>query len=451
MVNYTYDEANHLLSETGGKNGSATVTSYTYDGNGSLLTQAATSPSGISTASYSYDAFGRQTRASINGTVALYSYNAQGLRTGKTVGEQNTSFLLDGDNIVAETRGGSLVSRYVYGVNLVSCRSGSSLLYYHQNAHGDVVKITTAAGAVNRSYDYDAFGNEKDPASADANPFRYCGEYWDSETGTYYLRARYYDPSIGRFTQQDTHWNTANMIYGDNPQKINERQDALGLTAYTYVPQISAIMQSGNLYVYAVNNPVLYADGSGEWLHIAAGAALGALIGGVISAGSQYFSGQEIDWASVVIATISGGVSGGLAATGLNLPTQILGNTILGGLSEIAEQARQHKLDFEQYDITDIMISAFVGAAGGVMGGPGGGTPHLDSMATKLFKRVGNAVRYEVGAALQREISNALAYYAKSASKLLFNIATSIIRSFIPTVVKEGGGIANAAITPYVK
>ena len=120
-------------------------------------------------------------------------------------------------------------------------------------------------------------------------------------------------------------------------------------------------------------------------------------------------------------------------------------------MSEIAEQARQHKLDFEQYDITDIMISAFVGAAGGVMGGPGGGTPHLDSMATKLFKRVGNAVRYEVGAALQREISNALAYYAKSASKLLFNIATSIIRSFIPTVVKEGGGIANAAITPYVK
>ena len=183
---------------------------------------------------------------------------------GKTVGEQNTSFLLDGDNIVAETRGGSLVSRYVYGVNLVSCRSGSSLLYYHQNAHGDVVKITTAAGAVNRSYDYDAFGNEKDPASADANPFRYCGEYWDSETETYYLRARYYDPSIGRFTQQDTHWNTANMIYGDNPQKINERQDALGLTAYTYVPQISAIMQSGNLYVYCVNSPISYVDHTGN-------------------------------------------------------------------------------------------------------------------------------------------------------------------------------------------
>ncbi|MCL1858451.1 MAG: hypothetical protein FWF92_04385 [Oscillospiraceae bacterium] len=38
---------------------------------------------------------------------------------------------------------------------------------------------------------------------SDANPFRYCGEYYDSETSTLYLRARYYDPRTGRFTQED--------------------------------------------------------------------------------------------------------------------------------------------------------------------------------------------------------------------------------------------------------
>ncbi len=54
-----------------------------------------------------------------------------------------------------------------------------------------------------KSYDYDAFGVEKNPLDEDSNPFRYCGEYYDTETGTYYLRARYYDPRIGRFTQQD--------------------------------------------------------------------------------------------------------------------------------------------------------------------------------------------------------------------------------------------------------
>ena len=105
---------------------------------------------------------------------------------------------------------------------------------------------------------------EKKPDPLDGNPFRYCGEYYDGETKTYYLRARYYDPNIGRFTQQDTHWNTANSIYGDNPQKINERGDKLGLKSYSYAPQITAVMQSGNLYVYGVGNPVTYMDPSGH-------------------------------------------------------------------------------------------------------------------------------------------------------------------------------------------
>mgnify|MGYP004529609567 CR=1 FL=1 len=54
-----------------------------------------------------------------------------------------------------------------------------------------------------KTYDYDAFGNEANPSDADTNPFRYCGEYYDTETGTYYLRARYYDPSLGRFGTED--------------------------------------------------------------------------------------------------------------------------------------------------------------------------------------------------------------------------------------------------------
>ena len=130
--------------------------------------------------------------------------------------------------------------------------------------NNEAVTTTNLNGTVNQEYDYDAFGNEKNPDALDTNPFRYCGEYLDAETGDYYLRARYYDPSIGRFTQQDTHWNTANMIYGDNPQKINEREDKLGLKTYSYVPQITAVAQSGNLYVYCGNSPVKYYDATGE-------------------------------------------------------------------------------------------------------------------------------------------------------------------------------------------
>lgn len=85
-----------------------------------------------------------------------------------------------------------------------------------------------------------------------------------------------------RVTQHDTHWNTSNMIYGDNPQKINEREDKLGLKTYSYAPQIIAVVQSGNLYVYAVGNPVMYADEDGEMAKLVK-AAIHGLLSGVIS------------------------------------------------------------------------------------------------------------------------------------------------------------------------
>lgn len=127
--------------------------------------------------------------------------------------------------------------------------------YYHYNAHGDVVQLTNSSGTVTKDYTYDAFGVEKNASASDANPFRYCGEQYDDETGNYYLRARYYSPGVGRFTQEDTHWNSGNMIYGDKPLRLH---------AYTYSPQITAIAQARNLYFYALNNPIAYQDASGE-------------------------------------------------------------------------------------------------------------------------------------------------------------------------------------------
>ena len=77
------------------------------------------------------------------------------------------------------------------------------------------MQLTDSAGEITQEYDYDAFGVEKDADIADANPFRYCGEYFDAETGAYYLRARYYTPTLGRFMSEDTHWNPSNTVYGE--------------------------------------------------------------------------------------------------------------------------------------------------------------------------------------------------------------------------------------------
>ena len=54
------------------------------------------------------------------------------------------------------------------------------------------------------------------------------------------------------------------MIHGDDPSKAYPQTDELGLTQYTYRPNIDAITQSNNLYVYCANNPVWYCDTAGN-------------------------------------------------------------------------------------------------------------------------------------------------------------------------------------------
>lgn len=53
------------------------------------------------------------------------------------------------------------------------------------------------------TYEYDAFGGLRSKTGAADTDFRFTGEQWDSDTGFYYLRARYYDPAIGRFVRRD--------------------------------------------------------------------------------------------------------------------------------------------------------------------------------------------------------------------------------------------------------
>ena len=71
------------------------------------------------------------------------------------------------------------------------------------NTHGDVQGLINRAGDLTKNYEYDAFGNEINKVDTDTNPFRYCGEYYDTETGNIYLRNRYYDPSTGGFITED--------------------------------------------------------------------------------------------------------------------------------------------------------------------------------------------------------------------------------------------------------
>jgi len=279
-VSYSYDANNRLTSSQYVGGGTTQSSLYTYDANGNLLTKSEWRPQdGLSSiASYSYNRFNQLTAQTVNGQNCAYAYNADGIRAAKAVGSTVTSYYLDGGNVVGE-KIGTATTTYLRGLNLISKTKSSTTQYYLHNAHGDVVNLTNASGNSTKAYDYDAFGNEKNQVASDVNPFRYCGEYLDKETNEHYLRARYYDPSVGRFSQADTHWNPSNMIYGDTPQQIGEYKDALGLSRYAYLPQVAAVSQAGNLYVYCINNPILHFDKTGKQIENVLKETLGSYFG----------------------------------------------------------------------------------------------------------------------------------------------------------------------------
>jgi RHS repeat-associated protein len=85
---------------------------------------------------------------------------------------------------------------------LAEQRSGTTG-YYEQDGLGSVTSLSNSTGALTNTYTYDAFGNLTASTGGLINPFQYTGREWDGESGLYNYRARYYDPSSGRFLGED--------------------------------------------------------------------------------------------------------------------------------------------------------------------------------------------------------------------------------------------------------
>ena len=272
-VNYTYDLNNRLLEESTdyySKN-ETDVTKYVYDNNGNQIKKIGYITKGVNGSPsqdlvsenelnntyemYKYNEFNEMTSFESNKeAVWYYAYLPNGLRYRKHKNNYNNSdwFVWDRNgNIIAEMNGeGNLTSKYVRGNKLIS-KDGNE--YFGYDGHGSVVNISNESGKSIKSYDYDAFGVELNRDVNDTNLFRYCGEQYDNETDSIYLRARYYNPSLGRFTTEDTYWNSSNRIYGDKEYKEGEIK----------YPDYKAIIQSENLYIYCINNPTCYLDITG--------------------------------------------------------------------------------------------------------------------------------------------------------------------------------------------
>ncbi len=79
----------------------------------------------------------------------------------------------------------------------------SATSYYQADGLGSVTSLSNGAGALAQTYTFDSFGKQTASSGSLVNPFQYTGREFDSETGLYYYRARYYDPSAGTFLGED--------------------------------------------------------------------------------------------------------------------------------------------------------------------------------------------------------------------------------------------------------
>lgn len=105
------------------------------------------------------------------------------------------------------TSSDALLRRYVYGSDLVSMTTSAGAFYAHEDGLGSVQNVTNASGVKQWTYVYEPFGlkrtETKNSNKAPVNPMQFTAEYLDATPGLYHLRARQYDPVVGRFSALD--------------------------------------------------------------------------------------------------------------------------------------------------------------------------------------------------------------------------------------------------------
>jgi RHS repeat-associated protein len=237
-TSYAYDPVGNRMTRT--RNG--TPTSYAYDradritgaGGVSYTVNAAGNLTARGGDAFGYDQANRLTSATVGGVSSQDAYDGDGKRASQTVGAATTRYVYD-VNAGLPMLLDDGARKYVWGLGLAYATDmgGAVQAVHHTDGLGSARALTNSAGAVTDTYQTDEFGMPTVTTGGSVQPFGYTGEQLDGETGLVYLRARMYDPAIGRFVQRDPY---AGRI--GSPQSLHR-------------------------YTYVQNNPVSATDPSG--------------------------------------------------------------------------------------------------------------------------------------------------------------------------------------------
>ncbi len=236
---YTYDNT-HQLAGIDTNSGTET---YTYD-EGGRVEQVVRDGETLNLFYNSNDLIVKVTDAN-NNTVVEYGYDSNGRRVEMSDSNGEKNYLvapnlgegLDSPHLVSDAAGNPLAS-YVYAGSMPLMRldANGNPTYYLEDGMGSVIGLADGTGSQVTGFEYDSFGNLRTPEGLPAElggDFRFQGQWWSSNTDFYHIRARYYDPEVGRFISRD-------------PVDLIE-----------YEPE------SSNPYQFVYNNPGVYSDPTG--------------------------------------------------------------------------------------------------------------------------------------------------------------------------------------------
>jgi RHS repeat-associated protein len=220
-----------------------TANTYTYDANDRLGSDQYDADGNTTNSGGTANTYDFENHMTQHGLVTLV-YDGDGNRVSETVGGATTNYLVDTQNptgyaqVVDELQSGTVARTYSFGLERISeTQTLNSVLtasFYGYDGHGSVRQLTSSAGAITDTYDYDAFGNIVNQAGSTPNNYLFAGEQYDPALGVYYNRARYLNTTTGRFWSMDD-------VEGDLISPISLHK-----------------------YLYAGNNPINAVDPSGH-------------------------------------------------------------------------------------------------------------------------------------------------------------------------------------------